>query len=244
MIKLFRHIRQNLIMENKTSKYLKYAIGEIILVVISILIALSINNWNENRKQEQRKIIYTNKIIIDLETDLKNIDSLMITGKSNVKVIENYFKYFDNQESTNIQHLIDRCSQIINNSIFKYRYTPNNYTFKDMLASGNSTLLSEDQRSALIKLSNTQDYFLIVFEKTLSSIITSETKAKTFIDSDLSPSNFFKKINAEQSEINLIQGLLHQHNALTSYSDLLFQTKRLKKRISKETEIAIKTLKN
>ena len=50
MIKFFRHIRKSLLMENKTGKYLKYAIGEIILVVIGILIALSINNWNEERK--------------------------------------------------------------------------------------------------------------------------------------------------------------------------------------------------
>jgi hypothetical protein len=57
MIKFFRHIRQNLIMGNKTGKpalpagrYFKYAIGEIILVVIGILIALQINNWNELRK--------------------------------------------------------------------------------------------------------------------------------------------------------------------------------------------------
>ncbi len=50
MIKFFRHIRQNLIMENKTGKYLKYAIGEIVLVVFGILIALQINNWNEQRK--------------------------------------------------------------------------------------------------------------------------------------------------------------------------------------------------
>ena len=52
MIKFFRNIRQNLIMENKSSKYLKYAFGEIILVVIGILIALQINNWNENRKNQ------------------------------------------------------------------------------------------------------------------------------------------------------------------------------------------------
>ena len=51
MIKFFRKIRQNLIIENKTSKYFKYAIGEIILVVIGILIALQINNWNENRNK-------------------------------------------------------------------------------------------------------------------------------------------------------------------------------------------------
>ncbi|MCK0178015.1 DUF6090 family protein [Flavobacteriaceae bacterium S0862] len=50
MIKFFRKIGQNLLMENKTGKYFKYAIGEILLVVIGILIALQINNWNENQK--------------------------------------------------------------------------------------------------------------------------------------------------------------------------------------------------
>lgn len=53
MIKLFRKIRQNLLSENKFSKYLIYAIGEIVLVVIGILIALQINNWNEDRKQKK-----------------------------------------------------------------------------------------------------------------------------------------------------------------------------------------------
>jgi len=63
MIKFFRKIRQNLVMENKTGKYFKYAIGEIILVVIGILIALQINNWNERRKeraQEQALIAISN----------------------------------------------------------------------------------------------------------------------------------------------------------------------------------------
>ena len=50
MIKFFRNIRKTLMTEGKTSKYLKYAIGEIVLVVIGILIALQINNWNEYRK--------------------------------------------------------------------------------------------------------------------------------------------------------------------------------------------------
>ena len=58
MIKFFRHIRKSLLMQNRTSRYFKYAIGEIILVVIGILIALQINNWNENRlHQKEEKVL-------------------------------------------------------------------------------------------------------------------------------------------------------------------------------------------
>jgi hypothetical protein len=51
MIKFFRNIRKKLLEQGKTTNYLKYAIGEIVLVVLGILIALQINNWNEGRKQ-------------------------------------------------------------------------------------------------------------------------------------------------------------------------------------------------
>ncbi len=70
MIKFFRKIRQNLIMENKTSKYFKYAIGEIILVVIGILIALQINNWNENRKDEIKEHAYLSNLKKDISKDI------------------------------------------------------------------------------------------------------------------------------------------------------------------------------
>lgn len=58
MIKFFRHIRRNLMEQNKTGKYLKYAIGEIVLVMIGILFALQINNWNEARKLNESHIAY------------------------------------------------------------------------------------------------------------------------------------------------------------------------------------------
>jgi len=51
MIKFFRKIRYNLMEPGKTGKYLKYAIGDIILVVVGIFIALRINNWNEQKKE-------------------------------------------------------------------------------------------------------------------------------------------------------------------------------------------------
>ena len=74
MIKFFRKIRYDLMEKNKTGKYFKYAIGEIILVVIGILIALSLNNWNENRKKtDVEKGVLTN-IYKDLVIDSIQFD--------------------------------------------------------------------------------------------------------------------------------------------------------------------------
>jgi hypothetical protein len=55
--------------KNKTGKYFKYAVGEIVLVVIGILIALQINNWNENRKQLIKQDFLFKQILLDAEAD-------------------------------------------------------------------------------------------------------------------------------------------------------------------------------
>jgi len=73
MIKFFRKIRQKLLSENKFSKYLIYAIGEIVLVVIGILIALSINNWNEENKESNK----VKSLLVALKNDLAQ-DTLLI----------------------------------------------------------------------------------------------------------------------------------------------------------------------
>ena len=102
MIKFFRNIRQTLIMENppagragKTSKYLKYAIGEIVLVVIGILIALQINNWNERRKQYQKEKVLLIEVKKALESDLKKeFIPALISYRKKVEAknwIENYY---------------------------------------------------------------------------------------------------------------------------------------------------------
>ena len=73
MIKFFRHIRKSLLMENKTSKYFKYAIGEIILVVIGILIALQINNWNEKRLKQEQLISVYERTLTDIDNDIQEL---------------------------------------------------------------------------------------------------------------------------------------------------------------------------
>ena len=96
MIKFFRHLRQNLIMENKTSKYFKYAIGEIILVVIGILIALQINNWNENRINNIKLKSYLTEIVKDLINDSLSIHrelevaKIRIESRSSFLAIKDY----------------------------------------------------------------------------------------------------------------------------------------------------------
>jgi len=78
MIKFFRHIRLNLMEAGKTGKYFKYAIGEIVLVVIGILIALQINNWNENRLEHIEELKLLENLKVDFEqtiVELKEMNS-------------------------------------------------------------------------------------------------------------------------------------------------------------------------
>lgn len=95
MIKFFRHIRQQLLSENKFSKYFIYAIGEIILVVIGILIALSINNWNEGRQLADAEQLLLKELLNDLEFSKVEIE----TGIKGNKYLLNEYK--------SISHAID-----------------------------------------------------------------------------------------------------------------------------------------
>ena len=92
MIKFFRTIRKSLLMENKIGKYFKYAIGEIVLVVIGILIALSINNWNERKKLqfEEEKII--SALIKETESNIEKLENSINTSQEIVKNSNSFLK--------------------------------------------------------------------------------------------------------------------------------------------------------
>ncbi|MAL60223.1 MAG: hypothetical protein CMC14_09260 [Flavobacteriaceae bacterium] len=100
MIKFFRKIRQNLLLEGKTGKYLKYAIGEIILVVIGILIALQINNWNESRKQSIAEKEFITSLKNDLKEDKAFIERVIKLNEPRIEAYEilnrNLFNLYNN----------------------------------------------------------------------------------------------------------------------------------------------------
>ena len=102
MIKFFRHIRKSLINQNNMGKYFKYAIGEILLVVIGILIALQINNWNEARKTQAKEIEILNGFKNGLEFDISQLDSISFhyaRARTSINIIlehlENDLSYSD-----------------------------------------------------------------------------------------------------------------------------------------------------
>lgn len=140
---------------SKTGKYLKYAIGEIILVVIGILIALQINNWNENRKNEKLKYSYKVSLINDLSKDTLMLGKLISENKRIMKALgmqQNRFLGPETPIDTLIKIAKDEFDPELNTR-FKY----NRNTFKTLIASGSIDLFSKEFNDKLMALISLQD---------------------------------------------------------------------------------------
>tara|TARA_R110001632_G_scaffold54410_9_gene133342 strand:+ start:1623 stop:2381 length:759 start_codon:yes stop_codon:yes gene_type:complete len=162
MIKFFRRFRQRLIFENlpsgqagKFSKYLLYAIGEIILVVIGILIALQINNWNENRKNSVLIDSYKINLIENL-----SLDSLMINETiSKIEGELNQIYKFE-QRVSNSSYPYDT---ILNIARYDYSYTIEVHfnfigdTYQVLNSTGDIGLFNNDIIEGLNALYNLQE---------------------------------------------------------------------------------------
>ncbi|WP_411768402.1 DUF6090 family protein [Winogradskyella sp. A3E31] len=141
MIKFFRHIRQSMINQNRTKKYLLYAIGEIVLVVIGILIALQINNWNEKRKERVREHKYLNRLLNEIERDSSNLDwSIRLTSQK-TKQAENLLKHF------NTTIAIQDSSVFVNDAFLAGRggsFYPNIHAYQELLATGDVGIIQNE----------------------------------------------------------------------------------------------------
>ena len=147
MIKFFRNIRQNLLSEGKKGKYLKYAIGEIILVVIGILIALQINNWNENRK--------TRKLEAQIYTELKN-DLLQTRNDINETISKHKEIFKTNQQLITDIYNKKPNSQIIYDSFTgssaDFQIIPKTSAFENLKNVGLNTLSNDSLRIEITNL--------------------------------------------------------------------------------------------
>lgn len=147
MIKFFRKIRFDLMQQNKLGKYFKYAIGEIVLVVIGILIALQINNWNEDRKNRATEADYYCRMLDDFELNEKLINENyeLLTNKIELtKALILDLNTLPNDRNTILNKFVSAIRQDV--------FVPSTIVFEDLTASGQLKVLKDiDLKNRLIE---------------------------------------------------------------------------------------------
>ena len=149
-------------MENKTGKYFKYAIGEIVLVVIGILIALQINNWNETQKSNSKTQDYYVQLLDDLNSDIASAENSIKEFSNHLKEYNNYTSSYDKEELTPIKvyEQISKLTLISKPLIF------NTNTLESLQSTGDIGLIPPNIRNRLMDLRRLQNYTIIRFEDT------------------------------------------------------------------------------
>jgi len=213
MIKFFRKIRQNLLMENKTGKYFKYAIGEIILVVIGILIALQINNWNEKRKIQSNQENYLTLLKTEAENNLKEIrNTKNEVSEMNMTQIVLYNLINIKQDTVTEKHLSESLFRIVS-GFYKFKYE--NSALSDLKSSGNlKNVLNDSLRKYLIAL----EPLVIEVQIQEDAVIDSRDKVRNYINE-----NGSLKVIIDQSEEEERLGLPKLSKSKKTNIDLLGQ---------------------
>jgi len=161
MIRFFRTLRQRLLAENRVSRYLLYAVGEIVLVVIGILLALQINTWNQERQNRTEERKYLQRLEQDLQLDLTRLewvrenyerrliyaldilDSLPGSNVSYVREWAHYeaaFAHFNEKKQTEGRSVGEDLLTILSISHFR----PVEVTFEELLSTGKINILRDD----------------------------------------------------------------------------------------------------
>jgi hypothetical protein len=143
MIKFFRKIRQKLLTENKFSKYLIYAIGEIVLVVIGILIALQLNTQKEENKLADQETTYLKRLLSDNQQDLRSFSEYIQDfekGKNAVAALSTALNS-TSKDSVLVQAAMDYYKYATS-----FPYFPiSKSTFQDLSSTGNLTVIKNSQ---------------------------------------------------------------------------------------------------
>lgn len=233
MINFFRKIRYNLMEKSKTGKYFKYAIGEIVLVVIGILLALQINTWNEAHKIKKK----STALLVDYRDDLMR-DSLMLSklityNESSIKAGQDHIRRMSAPDAT-----FDTVKQIA-----KYEHNPfilfatsySKGTFNSMIGTSAFEVLDQNLQRRILDLDLMQ-------KTTLTNEMVDQyfdlTKEFT-VDYPFGDNRGSGYLNAISWDIKNERDFVVKYNAMCSfrillmtnkshsYKDILLRTKRL-----------------
>jgi hypothetical protein len=244
MIKFFRKIRQKMLTENKFSKYMLYAIGEIVLVVIGILIALWINNWNNQRTADYQATDLLKNIKIDLVSDTLAFDKsieiykeLLAKKKKLMSLSE-----FESIKSDSLINIISPTNSL---------YDINNTTFTTVTNLGITKLSKSDSLSNKIQSYYTKEL------KSFSEFITWEKENTSdeanywfgqnelefvgefprFQDSITSRQNLIKLITEPKGRNQLLKDYYRKKRVLIKYEEM----KKMASELINEIQIDLKT---
>ena len=152
MIKLFRKVRRQLVSEHKLTKYILYALGEIILVVIGILLALQINTWNEQRKMRISEAEFIEGVKHDLIQDREFIKKVIAYNQPKIDAYE----YLNKWSTTGMKESREIADSVYRDYLYGQRtFYPISGTFESAVA-GNQLNTFQDKKvtRAIIKLYN------------------------------------------------------------------------------------------
>lgn len=160
MVQLFRKIRHRLLTENRFTKYLLYAVGEIILVVIGILIALQINNSNEYQKLRDREVILLTELRDNLVND--TLDLRYNIRNNNKRIRSNEVIL---QALTTSQAFHDSLTFHFGNLFGNFQFIENTSAWENLKSSGLDLISNDSLRNAISKLYSTHYQYLENFER-------------------------------------------------------------------------------
>lgn len=143
MLKFFRNIRQNLVNEGSIKKYLLYSIGEILLVMIGILLALQVNNWNETQKSRKEENTLIQQLVVDLDKEVQTFNELFPRIADKMKVAKQL--YLESQGKANYDATIN-----YGDLTWQIHYS---FNFQDRHQGSLPQLLSQQHRERIL------DYF-------------------------------------------------------------------------------------
>ncbi|WP_144607411.1 DUF6090 family protein [Algoriphagus algorifonticola] len=147
MISFFRKIRQKLLQQNRVTRYLVYALGEIVLVTIGILIALQINTWNELRKDSNKEKLILQSLHSEFEGNKEKIQASIQHHEAILGCTKDLMKLFKLPDSTLKTHNLD---SLIERSLDIRDLSTSQSAIEDLISSGNLNLISSENLRKLI----------------------------------------------------------------------------------------------
>ena len=188
MIKFFRKIRQQLLTENKFSKYLIYAIGEIILVVIGILIALQINTWNNNKIERKLETNILKEILVNLKNDVNNLNSKMEINENFIKNNKIILEHLKNKTP-----LTDSLRYYYSSLFGRGNFQPITVAYENLKSHGIDIIQNDSLRIAISELydfkyfyftKDLQADFTPIHEATINLLFKNITSSKPYVSAE------------------------------------------------------------